>query len=162
MLTIAPARCSRMIGSACLQAITVPRRLIGADAVERLFGDLERRRIAAGDAHPDVVVQDVDPAPAPARVGDRGGERRSSVTSASEGDAVAAVRGRHRRGLLGRGEVAVDRKHARALGDEAQHGGAAVAHPFARALPGTDDDGDLFLEAHGGPQRVGRGVDATR
>jgi hypothetical protein len=28
MLTIAPARCARMIGSACLHAITQPRRLM--------------------------------------------------------------------------------------------------------------------------------------
>ena len=64
MLTIAPARCRRMIGSACLQAMIVPRRLIAADAVERLLGDLGERLVAAGDADADIVVQDVDAAPA--------------------------------------------------------------------------------------------------
>ena len=57
---IAPLRCARMIGSAYLQASTMPRRLIDDDAIEGIGRDVFDRRIAARETHPHVVVQDVD------------------------------------------------------------------------------------------------------
>ena len=72
-----PARCARITGSTCLQAMIAPRRLMVRDAVERLLGDLVERRVAAGDAHAHIVVQDVDAAPALARGRDHLGQRLS-------------------------------------------------------------------------------------
>ena len=57
-----------MIGSACLQAIIVPRRLIAADPVVGLLGELGEWLVAASDADADIVVQDVQAAPAPYRL----------------------------------------------------------------------------------------------
>src|SRR5262249_14379381 len=68
--------------------------------------------------------------------------------------ARAAVFGHQPRGLLRRGEVAVDREHLRALLAEAQHGGAAVTHAFAGTLAGPDHDRDFSGNAHGEPRSI--------
>ena len=107
------------------------------------------RRVAAGDAHADVVVQDVDAAEAALRVRDGGGERRLFGDVGLERRAFAgAALPDHGRGLLGGGKPVVDREHLRAFLREAQHGGAAIAHALAGRLPGADDDGGFVLETH--------------
>ncbi len=42
----------------------------------------------------------------------------------------------------------IDAQHLCAFAREGQRSGAAVAHAFAGALAGADDDGDLVLQAH--------------
>jgi hypothetical protein len=116
--------------------------------IERRLGQLVERLVATGDADPDVVVQDVDAAPALDCHRHRGGERRLAGDVGLEGDAFAAgVRGQ-RRGLLRRGKVAVHSKDLRSFLREAQHCRATIADPLAGALPGTDDDRDLPRKAH--------------
>jgi hypothetical protein len=130
-----------MIGMTCLQAGAA--QVDRADAVESLLGEIEQRRVAAGDADPDVVMQNIDAAPAlVCRLYGRG-ERRFLGDVRLEGDAFTSGLFYHRRGFLGRGEIAVDSHDLGALLSESQHRGAAVAHSFAGALPGADDDGDL-------------------
>ena len=71
------------------------------DAVESLFGDLVERFVAAGDADPDIVVQDVDPSPARLRGGNRRGKSVFLGDVRGEGHALAALFCRHRGRLLG-------------------------------------------------------------
>src|SRR5256885_902229 len=49
----------------------------------------------------------------------------------------------HRHGLLGRSKIAIDSHDLGTFLRESQHRGTAIAHPFARPLPGADDDGSL-------------------
>ena len=123
-----PARCARITGKTCLQAMIAPRRLMVADAVERLLGDLVERRVAAGDAHADIVVEDVDAAPALAA------PPRPSRRAPLPRDV-----GRKCRALAARlpamvmvssadAQIIVDREHFGAFLRKAQHRGAAVAH----------------------------------
>jgi hypothetical protein len=116
--------------------------------VEGLLGQFLERLVAAADADPDIVVQDVDAAPALDRGHHRRGEGRLAGHVGLEGNALAAFLHGQRRGLLGRGEIAVDREDPGALLREAEHRGAAVADALARALPGADDDRDFSGEAH--------------
>ena len=122
----------------------------GHDAVERVLGDLGRRGVAARDGDPDIVVQHVDPAPFGFAVVDHGFHRGFARHVGLERRAFARIRflGGHRAGLLGRGEIAVDAKHVRALLGEADDGRPPVAHAGSRALPGSDHDRDLVFEAH--------------
>ena len=103
----------------------------GDDAVERVLGDLGRRRVAAGDADADVVVQDVDAAPAlcAAAIIARA---CLAASRRPRRHAVPPSLRDHRRGLLGGGEVAVDGEHPRAFLREAQ----AVARPLPMPSPG--------------------------
>ena len=64
------------------------------------------------------------------------------------GGALPALLSGHRRRLLGGCQVAVDREDLGPFLDEAQHGRTPVPHPFAGALAGADDDGDLSLQTH--------------
>ena len=121
------------------------------DAVESLLAQFLDRLVAAADADPDIVVQDVNAAPAPDRRRHRGGEIRLARYISLKGDAFAAFLHGQRGGLLGRGEIAVDGEDAGALLREPQHRGAAIADPLAGALPGPDDDRDLSLKTHGQP-----------
>jgi hypothetical protein len=126
-----------------------------ADAVERRLGDLLGRRVAAGDAHPHIVVQDVDAAEAAARFRHGGGERRlpGDVGLPGHAFAGAALLRDHGRGLRGGCKAVVDREHPRAFLGEAQHGGAAIAHALAGRLPGADDNSGFALETHHERQR---------
>jgi len=121
----------------------------GANPVEHCLGDFRERRIAAADAHPDVIVQNVDAPPAPPRLGDGRGERAFLGDVRLECRAGAAVLGRQSRGFFRRGEVAVDREHLRALLTEPQHGRAAVAQALAGALAGSDHDRNFSRKTHG-------------
>src|SRR5439155_612631 len=58
-------------------------------------------------------------------------------------DAFVAFLLDHRHGLLGRSKIAIDSHDLGTLLRESQHRGTAIAHPFARPLPGADDDGSL-------------------
>src|ERR1700732_2982290 len=84
MLMIAPERCRRMIGTTCLHAMIVPRRLIAqmrskASSVISSSGLSPPAMLT-----PTLLLQDVDPSPAPPRgatlcgksifLGDVGGE----------------------------------------------------------------------------------------
>ena len=122
----------------------------GADAVEGFLGDLENRRVAAAEAHADIVVQDIDASPAIARRRDHRLQRLllGDVGLARHALAGAAALLHHRDGLFRRREVVVDRQHLGAFLREAQHGRAAVAHAGAGRLAGADDDRDLVLETH--------------
>jgi hypothetical protein len=126
------------------RAAQVDRR----DPVVGLLGQVLDRLVAAADAHPDIVVQYVDAAPAPHRLCHRRGKGGLARYVGGEGNAVRALFRGQRRGLLGRGEVAVDGENLRTLLGEAQHRGAAVADAFAGALPGADDHRDFSRETH--------------
>jgi hypothetical protein len=49
----------------------------------------------------------------------------------------------HRRGLLSGAKITIDSHDLGAFLCKSQHRGPPVAHPFARALAGADDYGDL-------------------
>ena len=115
----------------------------GTDAVESLFGEVEQWRIAAGDADADIVMQNVDAAPALVRRRYGGGKRRFLSDVGLEGDEFAAPLLDHRHRFLGRGEVSVDGHDLRTFLRESEHGGTAIAHPFARALAGANNDGSF-------------------
>ena len=128
----------------------------GGDAVEGGFGEFVERRVAAGDAQADIVVQNIDAAPAlPRRLDHRLERRLAGHVSFERGAFAAAARlPRHRRRLLGGGEIVVDGQDLGALLGKPQNRGAAIAHPLAPRLPGADHDGDFVFETHGGP-RIG-------
>src|SRR3954449_8271637 len=110
MLTIAPARCRRMIGSTCLHAMIVPRRLMAetrsnASSVSSSIGfsppppltptllcrmSMRPQRAPAPDADADIVVQDVDAAPTAHRLRHQGGKRRLARHIGLKRDALAA------------------------------------------------------------------------
>jgi len=58
-----------------------------------------------------------------------------------EGDAFATALLDHRRGLLGGWELTIDSHNFGAFLGKSQHRGTPVAHPFAWALTGADDNG---------------------
>ena len=83
------------------------------------------------------------------RVRDHVAHRRFAGDVGGIGLACAlAVFRRHRAGLLRRGEIAIDREHARALLREADDGRPPVAQAGAGPLPGADDDGGFVAKAH--------------
>src|SRR5712692_4527129 len=147
MLRITPERCSRITGTACLAAITAPRRLMA-----QMRSNTASEISASGASPPPMLTPTfVDAPPAASCLGNGRRERALLGDVRLECDAGAAVLGRQSRRLLRGGEVAVDRQHPGALLGEAQHGGAAVAQAFAGALPGPDHDRDLSRKTHGEP-----------
>ena len=117
-------------------------------AVERFFGDVEQFGIAAGEADADIVVQDVDAAPAAMRFSDHGFDVGIPGDVGLERHRRASL-GRDQVGCLLRGcEIVIHAQHFRALAREGQCGGTAIAHAFARALAGADNDGDPIFQAH--------------
>jgi hypothetical protein len=125
-----------------------PRRVDGGDAIEGGFGDAVERRVAAGDTHADVVMKDVDTAPAPACGLDHSCQRLLIGDVGFECDAVSARLSRHRDRFLGGGKIVVDRQHLGAFLREPQNSGAAIAQTLARRLTGADHDGDFVLKTH--------------
>jgi hypothetical protein len=99
----------------------------GSDAVERSLGDLVKRRVPAGNAHANIVVEDVDAPPALSRRLDHRHERRLDSDVRLECDAFSACLSRHGDGFLSRGEIVVDCQNPRAFLGETQNRGAAVA-----------------------------------
>src|SRR4029077_4364519 len=85
--------------------------------------------------------------PPPRGLGHRG-ESRFFGNIGLEREAFPARLPRHCHRLLGGGEIVVDGEHLGPFLNEAQHGGTAVAHAFARGLACTDDDGDFVLGTH--------------
>ena len=151
---IAPERCSRMIGSDVLAGHDRAAQIDRADAVEGLFRDLERRGIAAGDADPDIVVQDVDAAPFFLGSGHGGGKRLLLGDVGLKGDALAAFLRHHVGGLLRPGEIAVDGQDAGALLREAEARRAAVAHPGAGPWPAPTMTAILSFRRISNPPRL--------
>ena len=130
-----PDFCARISGSTCLQAITMPRRLTVTTRSKASSVIAVGRGVAAGQRDADIVMQDVDAAPRLLRVRDHALHRRFAGHVGGIGRACAfAVLRRHRAGFLRRGEIAIDREHARALLREADDGRPPVAHAGARAL----------------------------
>ncbi len=58
-----PERCARIAGEHMLGGHDGAAQVDGGDAVERGFGEFVERRVAAGEAQADIVVQDIDAAP---------------------------------------------------------------------------------------------------
>ena len=140
---MAPARCCRMIGMTVLACHDRAAQIDGADAVEGLLSELEQRRIATGNADTDIVMQNVDVAPALLRSRYGGGKRRFLGDVGLEGDAFATALLDHRHGLLGGSELTIDSHNFGAFLCKSQHRGTPVAHPFAWALTGADNNGGL-------------------
>ena len=147
-----PERCARIGGKHVLGGHDGAAQVDGGDAVEGGFGEFVKRRVAAGEAQADIVVQDIDAAPTLPRRLDHRLERRLAGHVGFERDAFAARLPRHRRRFLGGGEIVVDGQHLGALLREPQNRGAAVAHALARRLTGADHDGDLVLKTHVEPR----------
>src|SRR5262249_39904497 len=134
-----------------------------ADPVESLFGEIEQRRIAAGNADTDVVMQNIYVAPTLLRRRYRRGERCFLGDVGFEGDAFAASLPDHRHRILGRREITVHGHHFGTLLGESQSRGAAIAHPFTWALPGANNDGGLSFKTHGGlPSLLAANEDSKR
>src|ERR1051326_2263179 len=123
------------------------------NAVIGLFGEFLDGLVAAADADPDIIVQDVDAAPTLDRSRHCRGEGRLARNVGLKRDTLAALAGGQCRGLLYGAELAIYREDRGAFLCEAQYGGTAVADTLAWALPGADDDGDFTCEAHDGPPR---------
>jgi hypothetical protein len=124
----------------------VPRRLI---AQTRSKASSVISSSAAGDADPDIVVQDVDPSPARLGGGNRRGKSVFLGDVGGEGHAFAAFFDCQRGGLLGRADKPVDRQDPCAFLRKAQRGCTTIANALAGALPGPDDYSDLALQPHG-------------
>ena len=120
----------------------------GDDAVERLFGDLQQLGVAAGQADADIVVQHVDPAPARLRLRNHRLDVGDLGHVGLERHGGSLLRRDHGGGFLRRFQMVIDAQHLRTFAREGERGGAAVAHAFAGALPGADDDRNLILQAH--------------
>jgi hypothetical protein len=107
--------------------------------------------VPARQAHADVVVQDVQRAPAlpcgPHRCLQVGFPRDVS----RDCRAVEAFLPDQRCGLFSRFQGPVDREDMRAFAREPHGGGAPIADAFAGTLPGSDDDRYLALQ----PRRRG-------
>ena len=115
----------------------------GTDPVESFLRKIEQRGIAAGDADADIVMKNVDAAPAFLRCRYGGGECCFFGDVGFEGDAFPAPLLDHRSCLLRREEVTIDSHDLRTLLRESQRRGTAIAHPFARALAGANNDGSF-------------------
>src|SRR5579875_1652696 len=119
-----------------------------ADTSEDLLRDLGHYRIARTQAHADVVVQNVKPAPALDCGVHRRRKRRLAGDVGLEGDAFAAFFGDHR-GSLGRGtRVAIDCKDSGALLREPQRRGAAIADALSRTLTRPNDNRNFAAKTH--------------
>src|SRR5262245_59401449 len=68
----------------------------GADAIESLFGEIEQRCIAAGDADPDIVMKNIDAVPTLVRIGYGRGKRRFFSDVSLESDTFTACLSDHR------------------------------------------------------------------
>ena len=97
---------------------------------------------------PDIVVQDINAAPARPSGLNCGGERLSFGHVGGERHALATLR-RHRSGLFGGGDKPVDRQDPGPFLREAERGRAAIADPLTGALAGPNDYSDLAFETHG-------------
>ena len=123
----------------------------GHDAVECRLGNFGKRRVAAGNADPHIIMEHVDAAPASTRVVGHSRERRLFGNVRLEGDAVpggSAGLPRHCNRFLGRGELVVDGEHLGPFLNEAKHRRTAIAHALARRLAGAHHNGDFVLKTH--------------
>jgi len=100
-------------------------------AIDRLLGNVGKLGVAAGEADADIVVQDVDAAPAAVRVGDHGLDLGLLGDVGLEGYRRAALGGDHVDRFLRGFDVAIHTQHAR----EGKRRGAAVADAFAGLWP---------------------------
>src|SRR5271169_2934566 len=141
-----------MTGTTCLHAMIVPRRLIAQTRSKASSLSSSSGLSPPPNADPDIVVQDINAAPArPSRL-HRGGERLFLGHVGGEGYALATLR-RHRRGLLGGGDKPVDGQDSGAFLREAERRRTAVPDPLTGALPGPNDYSDLAFETHGSTPR---------
>src|SRR6185437_11117193 len=104
--------------------------------------------VPAGKADANIVVQDVDAAPARLSVSHHGPDLALVCHISFKSRRRAAARCDHL-DRLGRGrQIAIHAQHARALAREGDGGRAAIAHSLAWALAGADHDGDSVFQAH--------------
>ena len=145
---ITPERCARMVGKHMLAGHDGTSQVDRRDAVESFLGDLVQRGIAPGDAHSNIVVQDIDPAPSPPGRIRHCGQRLFVANVGFERRAFPSPHQRHCHRFLGGENIIVDREHPGPFLSEAQHRGAPISHSFTRRLSGADHDGDLVLQTH--------------
>ena len=145
---IAPLFCWRMIGIAYFAARMQLLRLIATQLSIACFRDLKQFGIAAGKTDADIVVKDVEAAPAFRRFLHHRLEVALLGDIGLEGCRLAAFRFDQADGFLRGGKIAVDAQHMRAFARKGDRGGAAVAHAFARALARADHDGDPIFQPH--------------
>jgi hypothetical protein len=117
-------------------------------AVERFLGDVEQLGIAAGKTDADIVVQDIDAAPAAVGLGDHRLDLGILGDVGFESDRRASLGRDQFDGFLRRWQIVIHAQHPGAFAREGERGGAAVADAFAGGLAGADDDGDAILQAH--------------
>jgi len=121
-----------------------------ADPVERLLRQLVEGLVSAPDADSDIIVQNVDAAPARLGCAYRGCQRAFIGHIGFERNAFSPLRRRHCGALLRRADYSVDGEDACTLLCKPRRCCTTVADPLARALPGADDHRDLAFEAHRG------------
>ena len=135
IVMITPARCSRISGKTCQAGHDGAAQVDGGGWPECDLGDSVERRVTAGNAYTDIVVEDID-APQRAAVRPRPPPRASSRPATSASNAKYLPRDRraiYRNRFLGGGEIVVDCQHRWRLPvQKAQNRGTTVAQPFAR------------------------------
>jgi hypothetical protein len=93
-------------------------------------------------------VQNVDAPPAGPSGLNRLGESLLASDVGFKGHTLAALFYCHRDRLLCRSDRPIDGQDFGAFASETERRRAPVADPLARALAGTDDDGDLAFQTH--------------
>jgi hypothetical protein len=144
---MAPLFCSRMIGIAYFAARM--QLLIDRDAiVERGFGDRKQFSVAAGETDTDIIVEDVEAAPAARRFLHHRLEVAFSGDVGFKGNGLAAFGFDQADGFPRGRQIAIHAQHASAFARKGDRGGAAIAHAFAGALAGADHDCRTIFQPH--------------
>src|SRR6266513_682554 len=139
---MAPERCKRMIGSTCLHAMIVPRRLI-AQTRSKASSVSSSNGLSPPPMLTPTLLCRISMRPHRARAA----SRLFLGHVGGEGHALTTLR-RHRSGLFGGGDKPVDRQDPGAFLREAERGRAAIADPLTGALAGPNDHSDLAFETH--------------
>ena len=130
------------MGLALLASFISIRFNLSVALVEILVG------IAAGKADADIVMENVEAAPAPGRFLHHRLDVALFGDVGLECDRLAAFRLDHSGGFLRRGQIAVHAQDRSSFAREGDGGGAAVAHAFAGALAGPDHDCRTIFQPH--------------
>src|SRR6516165_363028 len=116
--------------------------------VEYLLSEFVERFVSAANTDAYIIVQDVDASPAGLSGLDRLGKALLAGNVGLERHTLAALPHRHCRRLRGRADQPVDGQDFSSFASETKRRSAPVAYPFAWALAGADDDGDLAFKTH--------------
>src|SRR5689334_6376096 len=148
MLMMAPERCRRIIGSTCLHAMIVPRRLIA-----QTWSKASSVSSSSGLSPPAMLTPTLL-----CRISRRHRARAaftaaasvcSFFTSAAKGTHSPPSFAGHRDGLLRGGDKPVNGQNPGVFLRKAERRRAAIPHPLTGALAGPNDCGDLAFETHG-------------